>query len=230
MKASRFWPSRRWTKPPRPKRSSASSSSSSRCRIVIDPIVSLRPGGPNARTDGNVWLRQPDDNGANPSAPARRRRVKWTAEDFAAAGEGQLPLGKPTDEWKYGDLDAGFKQRGARARRDLRRAATPAIRPLETRTRDGLLAERQALHALLDAEHGADGQRGRAGGSASIRPTSSSSANTPAAASAARDRRRRSMVDPGAALEEGQRAGDDAHHARRGALHRAARGRRCIGA
>ncbi len=25
--------------------------------FVVDPLVSLRPGGPNARTDGNVWVR-----------------------------------------------------------------------------------------------------------------------------------------------------------------------------
>src|ERR1700730_17159343 len=24
--------------------------------FVVDPLVSLRPGGPNARTDGNVWV------------------------------------------------------------------------------------------------------------------------------------------------------------------------------
>ena len=27
--------------------------------FVVDPLVSLRPGGPNARTDGNVWVRVP---------------------------------------------------------------------------------------------------------------------------------------------------------------------------
>ncbi len=33
---------------------------------------------------------------------------KWTDADFEAAGEGQLPLGKATDEWSYGDLEKGF--------------------------------------------------------------------------------------------------------------------------
>ncbi len=27
--------------------------------FVVDPIASLRPGGPNARTQGNVWVRPP---------------------------------------------------------------------------------------------------------------------------------------------------------------------------
>ena len=44
-----------------------------------------------------------------PSGP-KVEELKWTAEDFAAAKDGQLPLGKHTDEWKVGDLEAGFKQ------------------------------------------------------------------------------------------------------------------------
>jgi len=83
--------------------------------FVVDPIESLRPGGPNARTQGNVWVRPapapPAQAGAAP-APAgpRVEPLKWTADDFAAAKDGQLPLGKHTDEWKVGDLDAAFKQ------------------------------------------------------------------------------------------------------------------------
>ena len=48
-------------------------------------------------------------------APAARRRrpklqtLKWTEQDFAAARDGALPMGKAPDEWSYGDLDAGFK-------------------------------------------------------------------------------------------------------------------------
>src|SRR2546425_2181718 len=35
--------------------------------FVVDPIESLRPGGPNARTQGNVWIRPAPP----PAAPAR---------------------------------------------------------------------------------------------------------------------------------------------------------------
>src|ERR1700688_3197452 len=35
--------------------------------FVVDPLVSLRPGGPNARTDGNVWVRGPQP----PPTPGR---------------------------------------------------------------------------------------------------------------------------------------------------------------
>ena len=71
---------------------------------VTDPIESLRPGGPNARTDGNVW-------GPASGQPPRPtiQEVKWTEADFAAATGGNVPLGKATEEWAYGDLEAGFK-------------------------------------------------------------------------------------------------------------------------
>ncbi len=67
--------------------------------FVVDPLDSLHPAGPTARTDGNV---------ANPRV--KFQTIKWTARDFAAAGEGNLPMGKPAEEWTYGDLDAGFKE------------------------------------------------------------------------------------------------------------------------
>ena len=66
--------------------------------FVLDPLESLRPGGPNAREDGNTFQRR-----AGVSA------VKWTVEDFAAAGEGELPMGETNNEWSYGDIEAGFR-------------------------------------------------------------------------------------------------------------------------
>ena len=89
--------------------------------FAVDPIETLRPNSPNARTQGNVWMRpapapgaaQPGPGAAVPAAaPARPevKELKWTEEDFAAAQDGQLPLGKHTDEWQVGDLEAGFKQ------------------------------------------------------------------------------------------------------------------------
>jgi xanthine dehydrogenase molybdenum-binding subunit len=168
--------------------------------FTVDPIESLRPGSPNARTQGNTWIRpqqpapappatgaaagaagtapgavapppgasaaaavtpaagaaaaaasapppeggrqsaaganagapaaaaagqaaQGGARGANagrgaaaaaaaPAAPAapRIQEFKWTDEDFAAATDGHMPTGKATDEWQYGDVEAGFKQ------------------------------------------------------------------------------------------------------------------------
>src|SRR6266542_604487 len=36
---------------------------------VVDPLVSLRPGGPNARVGGNTWGRPPAPQGAPPPPP-----------------------------------------------------------------------------------------------------------------------------------------------------------------
>src|SRR5271170_446511 len=73
--------------------------------FVVDPLETLRPGGPNPRTDGNVWTR--------PTPPAQGQpqvaTLKWTDADFAGVKENRLPMGKAPDEWTYGDLDAGFK-------------------------------------------------------------------------------------------------------------------------
>ncbi len=74
-----------------------------RLPFVVDPLDTLRPGGPNPRTDGNIWVTPP--GGAAPAVT----ELKWTDADFAEAGHGRLPMGKTPDEWSYGDLDAGFK-------------------------------------------------------------------------------------------------------------------------
>ncbi|MDR3044325.1 MAG: molybdopterin-dependent oxidoreductase [Desulfovibrio sp.] len=73
--------------------------------FVTDPLDSLRPGGPDARTGGNVWLPP-----ARAGEQAAVGRLKWTDEDFRAAGPGRLPMGKAAAEWSYGDVEAGFRQ------------------------------------------------------------------------------------------------------------------------
>ena len=65
---------------------------------VVDPLESLFPGGPNARTAGNVAAGQ-----------IKLQTVKWEASDFASAGDSKMPMGHAAEEWSYGDLDAGFK-------------------------------------------------------------------------------------------------------------------------
>ena len=67
--------------------------------FTVDPLESLYPGGPNARSDGNVAGRG-----------LETQTVKWSAQDFAAVEDGQLPAGQPIIEWAYGDVDAGFEQ------------------------------------------------------------------------------------------------------------------------
>ncbi len=79
--------------------------------FVIDPLDSLRPGGPNARVQGNVWMRPapPPNAKPGPPPPLQRGVLKWTEEDFAQAKEGQLPMGQATDQWQFGDVDGGMK-------------------------------------------------------------------------------------------------------------------------
>ena len=74
----------------------------------VDPLDSLKPGRPNATDAGNVWAPGPPTPNGPPSAPAVKE-VKWSAQDFAGMDDGQLPMGQATDEWSYGDVDAGFK-------------------------------------------------------------------------------------------------------------------------
>ena len=65
--------------------------------FVLDPLDSLRPGGPNGRTEGNTLI------------DGEMATLKWTAADFAEAGD-RLPLGEPAEEWSFGDVEAGFAE------------------------------------------------------------------------------------------------------------------------
>jgi xanthine dehydrogenase molybdenum-binding subunit len=85
-----------------------------RLPFAVDPLDTLRPGGPNARVEGNIWIKPPvpaAKPGEKPPAPPPPQVgvLKWTEADFAEAKDGRLPQGKPQDEWTYGDVDSGFK-------------------------------------------------------------------------------------------------------------------------
>lgn len=70
--------------------------------FTVDPLESLFPGGPDARSDGNIV----DNRFIGPPSVSS---LKWSAADFARVEEGQLPTGEPVAEWSYGDIDAGFE-------------------------------------------------------------------------------------------------------------------------
>jgi xanthine dehydrogenase molybdenum-binding subunit len=82
--------------------------------FVIDPLDTLRQGGPNPRIEGNIWVQSPP-TAATPGSPPPSPPpptigvLKWTEADFAAAKEGKLPAGKTPGEWSYGDVEAGFR-------------------------------------------------------------------------------------------------------------------------
>jgi xanthine dehydrogenase molybdenum-binding subunit len=186
--------------------------------FVVDPIESLRPNGPNARTQGNVWMRPttppaapgargPANSAAGAAAatgaqtpasapaaagaaaggraaaaeaPAAGARAgvapaapaaggapaaagaaagtaaarggrggrgaaagapappqiavwKWTDEDFAKAGPNQMPMGKATDEWSFGNVEEGFKKADVIIDETFMTQST-GHQPLETRT------------------------------------------------------------------------------------------------
>jgi CO/xanthine dehydrogenase Mo-binding subunit len=107
--------------------------------FVVDPLESLRPGGPNARTQGNVWVRPapapapPQGGAAPPPTGPKVQELKWTNEDFAAAADGKLPLGKHTDEWQVGDVEAALKEADLVLDETFVGANT-SHQPLETRT------------------------------------------------------------------------------------------------
>ncbi len=65
---------------------------------VTDPLDSLFPGGPDARSTGNVGGPQ-----------VAERTVKWDGQAFVAAGDQRLPQGEPAEQWSYGALEDGFK-------------------------------------------------------------------------------------------------------------------------
>src|SRR5882762_9351795 len=125
--------------------------------FVVDPIESLRPGSANARTQGNVWIRPAAPppppapaagaTGAAPAAAGRGGRGaaagtpappqiavwKWTDDDFKNAPAGQMPTGKATDEWVFGNLDEGFKKADLVLDETFMTQST-GHQPLETRT------------------------------------------------------------------------------------------------
>ncbi|MDA1097279.1 MAG: xanthine dehydrogenase family protein molybdopterin-binding subunit, partial [Chloroflexi bacterium] len=90
--------------------------------FALDPLESLRPGGSNARVDGNTM------------SGRDMLDIKWANVDWAEVDRGTLPMdGEVTDEWEIGDLEAGF------AEADLILDETVFMQslshqPLETRT------------------------------------------------------------------------------------------------
>jgi len=68
--------------------------------FTVDPLESLYPGGPDGRASGN--------NIGGGRTGIQPKRVKWTARDFAAVQEGQLPMGEAVLEWSHGDVEAGL--------------------------------------------------------------------------------------------------------------------------
>jgi xanthine dehydrogenase molybdenum-binding subunit len=91
--------------------------------FVIDPIDSLRPGGPDARTTGNVF-----------TVGGGITRVKWTPQDLQEVALGRIPWSaRAGEETSVGDVDAGLKQADFILDETLFQQSTPH-QPLESRS------------------------------------------------------------------------------------------------
>ena len=94
-----------------------------RLPFVIDPIDSLRPGGPDARTTGNVF-----------TVGGGIKRVKWTSQDLQEVAAGRIPWNAEAgEETAVGAVDAGFKQADLILDETLFQQSTPH-QPLESRS------------------------------------------------------------------------------------------------
>ncbi len=134
--------------------------------FAVDPIASLRPGSTNARSTGNVWVRPtppPAAAGAagggrgapGAAAASRSPGIEMDRGGFRSAPAGQMPLGKHTDEWSYGDLEAGFKDAALVIDRTWVGQNT-SHQVLEPRSAMAYWQNGKLYPARRHAEHGAD--------------------------------------------------------------------------
>jgi xanthine dehydrogenase molybdenum-binding subunit len=90
--------------------------------FVIDPMESLRPGGPNGRTEGNVFV--------GPSM----RTLKWTPEQMASYDSGKFPSdAEATETTLFGDVAKGFAEADLIIEHDMHQQTT-SHQPLESRS------------------------------------------------------------------------------------------------
>ena len=64
--------------------------------FTVDPVDSLRPNGPSARPEGNVF------------SDREMKAVTWSDDDVERFVTGREPTAPAAMEWSYGDLEAGF--------------------------------------------------------------------------------------------------------------------------
>ena len=191
--------------------------------FVVDPLDSLRPGGPNPRTEGNIWikpecrrpsrarsrralrrLRSENSNGPRPTSPRPKK---------AACPWARRPTNGPTAMWT---LDSRMPRWFW-----MKPLSHAGHQPSDAGAshRFGLLAERQGLHSHGDPEHGAN--PGRSGALAEY-------GSQPDRADQRIHRRRLRQQShrlhlrdhSRAAGEKSQCPGDDAHQPRGRTFHR----------
>ncbi len=206
---------------------------SSHFPFVLDPLDSLRPGGPNARIGGNIWVavrRRPRSRG-NPR-PALLRRISANSSgphaDFADAKEGRLPDGQDA---RTNGPTATSMPASAAPRSFSMKLSHAGHQPSDARNaqRHGLLAERQIYRLHGHAEHRADRPGHRA-----MDEYGPEQGRLHQRVHRRRLRQQNYRRDfhhySRAAFEEGRRPSDDAHHAARKKLSSAAPAPACSAA
>ncbi len=90
--------------------------------FVLDPLDSLKPGGPNARSEGNTTIGR------------ELGEIKWSAADLAGLAAGEIPMdAEAAQEWSFGDLEAGFAEADIIVEEHSYNQST-SHQPLESRT------------------------------------------------------------------------------------------------
>jgi CO/xanthine dehydrogenase Mo-binding subunit len=90
--------------------------------FAVDPLESLRPGSPNARRDGNVFV------------GGEVKTIKWTAEQYERAKRGEFPTDAEAGETTvWGDVDKGFAEAEVIVEHTQYQQST-SHQPLESRT------------------------------------------------------------------------------------------------
>ena len=73
--------------------------------FCVDPLETLVPGGPVARTEGNIYA--PPGFGDDTTVP---EEFRWTSEEFDAFLSGEPPTGDTPIQWSVGEIEDGFSQ------------------------------------------------------------------------------------------------------------------------
>ena len=150
-----------WTSSPPPTPSKKSKFPYEPLPFVVDPFVSLRPGSPNARTDGNTWMRPPAQGKGGPPPPLDVTEIKWTGRRFQGLRSGQDADGQAHRPMDLRRRRRRIQKRGSRSRRDFHDAQHRSSM-LGNAHRDGLLAGSKTLHPCRHAKHHPDCSRHRA--------------------------------------------------------------------
>ncbi len=114
--------------------------------FVIDPLDSLRPGGPDTRNQGNIFI-----------VGGGMKTLKWTDQGLQEVAAGRIPWdAKAGEETAVGDVEAGFKQADFILDETLFQQSTPPPAARDA-LGDGLLAKWKTLPLWIHTKRGTDG-------------------------------------------------------------------------